>query len=265
MKCNHRRLCQTIFLYVRILAVLQWMGTHWNRRSKQAENKNDNECSSYCGMQGRGKQSPNRIRRKQFAAYRHKCGLCKYEHCLEFLCRFNEQPGCHSWGRIDNRIDQESVVFDAFCTISDDKLCYNNNYDNMTNAFPLGHHIYDSLSETWVKPQPFINVTIQTDLQDYTDLGLQDMYVPSVQTSAPAMTDTDCQSCLAGLNVVYRLRLRKSDLVPVTMLRHTANNKGINILVGLVYCIACNDSSGSTVVTKQITFISESYDKSFLS
>ena len=45
-----------------------------------------------------------------------------------------------------------------------------------------------------------------------------------------AVADTGCQSCLAGIKVVRKLGLTKSDLIPVTMKMHTANNKGIPIL-----------------------------------
>lgn len=75
----------------------------------------------------------------------------------------------------------------------------------------LDHHVYDNLSETWVrrssKPQPFINVTIQTHSQDYVELDFGNMYVRSSSVSVPPMADTGCQSCLAGLKVLVYMKL----------------------------------------------------------
>lgn len=44
------------------------------------------------------------------------------------------------------------------------------------------------------------------------------------------MADTGCQSCLAGVQVIHKLGLTKSDLIPLTMKMHAANNGGITIL-----------------------------------
>ena len=44
------------------------------------------------------------------------------------------------------------------------------------------------------------------------------------------MTDTGCQNCLVGIEVINRLRLTRKDLTPVTMKMHAASNKDIKIL-----------------------------------
>ena len=49
------------------------------------------------------------------------------------------------------------------------------------------------------------------------------MYVRSSSASVPAMA-------LAGLKVIRRLSLHKSDLIPITMRMHTAYNDGNKIL-----------------------------------
>jgi len=46
-----------------------------------------------------------------------------------------------------------------------------------------------------------------------------------------AMADTGCQSCLTGIKVIQQLGLHQSDLIPVSMRMHAANNQGIEILV----------------------------------
>ena len=163
-------------------------------------------------------------------------------------------------------------MFDAFSTLFDTAPDSDNlepSVCSVNKTIPLDHHVYDTLSESWVqrnsKPQPFINVTIQTLSQDYIKLGLDAMHVSSISASVPALADTGCQSCLTGLKVIHRLGLRESDLVPVTMRMHTANNDGIKILGAILLRISCTDPAGHTAVTKQMTYVTDSSEKLFLS
>lgn len=80
------------------------------------------------------------------------------------------------------------------------------------------------------------------------------------------MADTGCQSCLAGVKILYGLGLNESDLIPVTMRMHTANNNGINILGATMLHIMAKTPNGSTIGTRQMTYIiTDSTDKVFLS
>ena len=49
-----------------------------------------------------------------------------------------------------------------------------------------------------------------------------------------AMADTGCQSCLAGVKLVYQLGLKLCKIIPVTMQMHVTNNNGIKILGALM-------------------------------
>ena len=113
-------------------------------------------------------------------------------------------------------------------------------------------------------PQPFVNVTIKIVPTDYTDLGF-DLSAPTVTCQILAMADTGCQSCLAGIKVIRRLGLRKSDLIPVTMRIHTVNNGGIKILGATILRISGTDNQGKILETRQMTYITDSPDKLFLS
>jgi hypothetical protein len=91
-------------------------------------------------------------------------------------------------------------------------------------SIPLDHHIYDSMIDTWfcrnLKPQPFVNITVLALPEDYSAFGV-DLSTPSPPTVIPALADTGCQSCLAGLRVIHRIGLSKSDLIPLTMHMNT--------------------------------------------
>ena len=79
-----------------------------------------------------------------------------------------------------------------------------------------------------------------------------------------AMADTGCQSCLADIKVIHRLGLKKSDLIPVTMTMHAANNKGINILGATILRISGRNDQGRQIETRQMTYVTDSSDKLFL-
>ena len=80
----------------------------------------------------------------------------------------------------------------------------------------------------------------------------------------PAMADTDCQSCLAGIKVLQRLKLNRADLIPVTMNMHAANNNGINILGAVILRLQGTDKQGRPVETRQLTYVTDNSDKLFL-
>lgn len=114
------------------------------------------------------------------------------------------------------------------------------------------------------KTQPFVNVTVKIMREDYAALGF-DLSTQTMTCHVPAMADTGCQSCLAGIKVIHRLGLRKSDLIPVTMRMHTANNGGNNILGATVLRLSGKNKRSQAIETRQMTYVTDSSDKLFLS
>lgn len=166
-------------------------------------------------------------------------------------------------------------MFNTLCTLNSPQPQHDNlntiqtnNVKGQRQSIPLDHHIYDSMTDTWVrrnsKPQPFVNITVRALPEDYSAFGV-DLSTPSAPTIIPAMADTGCQSCLAGLRVIHRIGLSESDLIPVTMRMHTANNNGIKILGASLLRFSSKDSSGRVVETRQMTYVTDSSDKLFLS
>ena len=99
----------------------------------------------------------------------------------------------------------------------------------------------------WVKknsqPQPYINLRVKILPEDYKALGVTLNAHPKTVV-LPAMADTGCQSCLTGIKVIHRLGLLQTDLIPVTMKMHAANNKGIKILGAAILRLTGRDSQG---------------------
>ena len=75
------------------------------------------------------------------------------------------------------------------------------------------------------------------------------------------MIDTGCRSCLAGVIVIHRLGLYRSNLIPATMKMHATNDKSINILGAAVLCFTGRNDMGEEISTKQVTCIADSSEK----
>ena len=115
------------------------------------------------------------------------------------------------------------------------------------------------------KSQPYINLSIKVLPADYEALGFS---LGGRQTSCiniPAMADTACQSCLVDMKVIRRIGLRERDLIPVSMKMHAANNKGIKIIGATILHIAGTNLNGTPIETKQMTYVTDTSDKFFLS
>ena len=75
------------------------------------------------------------------------------------------------------------------------------------------------------------------------------------------MADTGCQSSLVGVKIIHRLGLKISDLMPVTMKMHEANEKEISILGATILRLSGKDIHGSTGKTKQMAYAMDNSDR----
>jgi hypothetical protein len=230
-------------------------------KGKREAIKGKHELCNYCGKSGHGKQAPQRVRKKECPAFDHKCELCNRDHHLEIVCRSKDKPKPKSRAPPETQTC-ESAVFDALCSVT----AFGHHVQG--KSVVLDHHIYDQLSETWIKrssaPQPYIDLTVSAPAEDYKALGFT-LTKTSTPAMLPAMADTGCQSCLAGIRVIHRLGLRKADLIPVTMRMNAANQKGITILGAAILRFSGKDSMGRPLETRQMTYITDNSDKLFIS
>ena len=80
-----------------------------------------------------------------------------------------------------------------------------------------------------------------------------------------ALADTGCQSCLAGTNLLHKLNLKISNLIPVKTKMRSANNEGIRLLGAILLNISGSDEQGHTFFSNQMTYITDSTETFFLS
>ena len=134
-------------------------------------------------------------------------------------------------------------------------------------TLPLTHHLYDDMCDKWTKrassPQPYINLTLTNEREDYKALGF-DLLKRTRAVSLPVMADTGCQSCLIGIGVTQQMGLSTKDFIPVSMTMKAANNKGIRILGAVVVRFASN-SGTRRLETRQIAYVTDTSDGIILS
>ena len=139
-----------------------------------------------------------------------------------------------------------------------------------TGSVSIDHHIFSELVNSWQKknsdPQPILKLSIQADPSDIQDLGHQTTISSATpKVSYPAMTDTGCQSCLSGEDLLHQIGLNSSHLIPVTMKMKAANNEGINIIGALPLRISGQSPSGSILTTRQLVYFTDRSNRLFLS
>ena len=145
---------------------------------------------------------------------------------------------------------------------------YNSSFKN--KVINPDHQVYDNLNNTWIKkssqPQPYVNVSVETKVEDCKSLGYASNF-PSKprEITVSAMTDTSCQSCLAGIKIAHRFGLNERNLILVTLKMHAANNRNIKILGATILRFSGTNSAGEMFVTRQVVYIIDSSNKLFLS
>ena len=235
-----------------------------NKATNIKEKYDNEQICQYCGKRGHGKKSSASVGQINCLAYNKTCNACKKLHHFEVVCRSKGKASTaadiHTNYQSSDQ-NSNSTNFDTLCSMY-------SSYDPSTCSIAVDHHLYDQLTSTWVqkpsKPQPFIDVEISASTDNHTVFGCK---IPK-DTKAiihPAMADTGCQSCLAGIKVINKLGLYEQNLIPVTMKMHAANNNGISILGAIILHFTGKNRHGDEFKTQQMTYVTNSSDKLFLS
>ena len=103
-----------------------------------------------------------------------------------------------------------------------------------------------------------------TDLSALT-LGSAPIHGNTNTITVTALADTGCQSCLAGSNLLHKLGITSTDLIPVRTKMRSANNEGIKLLGAILLMLSGSDENGQIYSTNQMTYITDCTDTFFLS
>ena len=234
------------------------------KKTQFQQNKPEATCS-YCGKTGHGKNSTASIRKNQCPAYGKNCAHCGIQHHLAIVCRIKAQ------GFVKPKQKSSSVQNDSTdvieCPVVLEELC-GINITNRHNksVINMSHHVYKNMTEKWVKEssqsQPLLSLTATTHNDDYLSLGVQPLSNYK-STSIQVIPDTGCQSCLAGLQLISRLEIPKSKLIPVQLRMSAANRTHISVLGAIIVRFSGYKSDGEKVTTRQVVYITDANEKNF--
>ena len=199
---------------------------------------------------------PTSGQRSGHSAFIHTCRHCDREHHFDNMCRSRSKP------KDVLNVDREGAIFDSLYESSS----ISQQHDGRTLS--LDHHMYNEICDQWSKQayqsQLFIKLQTTVHSEDYAAHGFKGK-ISQGTASLPAMADTGCQSCLAGVNILHPLGLTEDDLIPVTMKMHAANNNRITILGATVLRFSGKSETDKIINTRQIVYITDSSSKIFLS
>ena len=208
-------------------------------------NNNKTKVCSYCGKSGHGERSIAKVRSSTCPAYDDTCKHCKLQHHFDGMCRNRGNKTPKNRRTVD---ECEGAVFNTLCTITQNTL-----QNPKGIAIYLNHHIYNVSSDTWKQkvsqPQSYINLRVEVATEDYGRLGFKNIKHPCLKPAMmPAMADTGCQSCLAGLvGMCPKSRYEKGRFD--TSYNENACSKVIHILGAAILHISGTNKLGETVET----------------
>lgn len=223
---------------------------------------------TYCGLTGHGRSAPLQVRQRECPAYGQKCRHCQRDHHMESVCRVKRRSHGNPVGPRPNPPNQSNTIEEDHSATFDALCCTTVETIDGQDIIAIDHHLYDEMTDRWAmrrsQPQPTINLKVRTVAADYKALGI-DAIPPNRTSIIPAVADTGCQSCLAGIRVIQQLGLGHADLVPVKMKMSAANRSGIRILGAVILRYSGADRRGRIAETRQVTYVTDESDKLFLS
>ena len=227
------------------------------KSSQRHKLKLEMKCS-YCGKDSKLHGSSFNERKNKCPAFKHKCNICGVMGHFEVVCRRK---------RLINKVDKdpqteeessavfETSVFDTICT-----------FEHECNT-ALDHYVFDNHQKLWKlqpsDPQPTVQVKISICLDSYEDFKLQ--APPAQARSVTAVADTGCQSCLAGMNLLFLIGLEPRHLLQTSMKMNSVNRQTIVIEGALFLKMSSSESRNNEPVTRQIVYFTKQCNKFYLS
>ena len=192
---------------------------------------------NFCGLQGHGEQERTAYRRVHCPAYGTTCTSCGRQNHTARMC----------W---QSDIEHESAIFEQVDTMLEGTL---------------NHQTWNRHTKRWTQrksqPQPHLEVTIATRREDFRQHG-HTLRQETQALTADAMADTGCQSCLAGPQLLTRLHLTETDLIPVNLIMHSASGDDLPILGAAILRITASVTGQET---RQMVYFSHIASKLYLS
>ena len=226
-----------------------------NEKKLTSSKPSNGEKCSYCGLTGHGRKSAHILRSTKCPAFGKICRKCNKSNHFENVCKSKD----NSEVKIESQWSHEEI---------EDFHHHDNEPDSANFLYAIDHHKYDKNRQSWTKTdseeQPYLNLQISTSKEDFKKFGYQRKIKPS-SSNVKVMADTGCQSCLAGVDILHKLNICTSDLIPTNMRMAAANKRPINILGAIIVSFKGKDIDGKILESRQMMYITDNTEKIFLS
>ena len=126
----------------------------------------------------------------------------------------------------------------------------------------MAHHEHSDGVWKKVKPEKHTQVTLTVSLckTGYSQLNLETPRRPKSFIKALGMPDTGAMVCIAGVNIIHALGIKKHELYPVSTKISAANNRLIPMLGGLFLEMRIGEK-----ICKQLVYVTDQVECIFLS
>ena len=126
----------------------------------------------------------------------------------------------------------------------------------------VAHHEHSDGVWKKVKPEkhPQVTLTVSLCKTGYSQLNLETPRTPKPFIKALGMPDTGAMMCIAGVNIIHALGIKKHELYPVSTKISAANNRLIPMLGGLFLEMRIGEK-----ICKQLVYVTDQVECIFLS
>ena len=135
----------------------------------------------------------------------------------------------------------------------------------------ISNHVYNEVSELWKQDRPQNQPTVKLfakalKMKNYKKYHHKNTIYDHPRHSAniETVTDTGCQSCLAGTNLLKMLGLSTKSLIPVNTRMQSADSESIELLGAMFIELSGHDDHGELHTTKQMVYISKNTNNFYL-
>ena len=139
--------------------------------------------------------------------------------------------------------------------------------DGQDQTIPIDSKQYDHI-KGWIdkapNKHPSVSLHARVDPSDYAHFGYR-FSNPPKGCQIQAVTDTGCQSPIIGLQTVFQMGYKKSDLIPTKVRMKAIDQNLIAIQGAIILRLSGHDQHGNTFETVQVCFVSEKIKQLYLS
>ena len=139
--------------------------------------------------------------------------------------------------------------------------------DGQDRTIPIDSKQYDRLKGWIDKPpnkHPSVTLHARVDPSDYAHFGYK-FTKPPKGCQIKAVTDTGCQSPIIGLQTVFEMGYKQSDLIPTKLRMKAIDQNPIAIQGAILLRLSGQDPNGTTLETVQVCFVSSKIKQLYLS